>query len=57
MFVPDGLYRCYYDLRLSRGSAQMLYSTDNRLDVLCTVYHRNIRTYNSLLNMNSVGLV
>jgi len=37
----------------------MLYDTDNRPGVLCTVklYHGNIRTYSSLLNMDSVGLV
>lgn len=51
------MYRYYYDLRLSRGSARMLYSIDNRLGVLCTVYHGNIRTYGSLLNMDSAGLV
>ena len=35
----------------------MLYSIDNMLGVLCTVYHGNICIYSSLLNMNSAGLV
>ena len=35
----------------------MLYGTGGGLGVLCTVYHGNIRTYGSLLNMDSTGPV
>ena len=54
---PGMGYRCYYDLRLSRGRAQMLYSIDNMLGVLFTECHGNIRTYSGSLNMNSTGLL